>query len=123
MQYLILHRTVNANILCRAVICYLIVKCSQLRHLDKVPETLFRHYVIGDIKLKISRLLGEDGRPRIEASDVLPFKLFRTEIFEEQVQFRERVGDCRATEKSCAQILASPLLDCSDGVEKIEGAL
>ena len=77
----------------------------------------------GDIKLKISRLLGEDGRPRIEASDVLPFKLFRTEIFEEQVQFRERVGDCRATEKSCAQILASPLLDCSDGVEKIEGAL
>ncbi len=77
MQYLILHRTVNTNVLGGTVIRYLIVECRKLRHLDKVAETLLCHYMICDIKFKIRCFLGEDCRPSVEAPYLLPFKFFR----------------------------------------------
>ncbi len=77
MQYLVLCRTVNAYILRRAVIRDLVVECRQLRHFDKVTETLFLHNSIGDIKLEVGCFLCENRQPSVDAPYLLPFKFFR----------------------------------------------
>ena len=76
MQYLVLCRTVNAYILRRAVIRYLVVECRKLRHFDKVTETLFWAIPIGDIKLEVGCFLCENRQPSVDAPYILPFKLF-----------------------------------------------
>ena len=47
VKNLVLHRTVNAHILCRAVVRYLIVKCRQLRHLNEVQMCIRDRCSIG----------------------------------------------------------------------------
>jgi hypothetical protein len=85
VKNLVLHRSINTNIFGGAVIRYLIVECGKFRYLDKEPKSLLRHYMICDVELKISGLLGEDSRPCVEAPDVLSFKLIRTQVLEQQV--------------------------------------
>ena len=96
VQYLVLVRTVHAHILRRAVVGDFIVEGGKLRHFDEVAETLLLHDVVRHVELEVSGLLGENRRPRIEAADVLPLQLFRTQVLEEQVQLRQRVADGRA---------------------------
>ena len=82
VQYLILCRTVNTNILCRLIIGYLIVESRQLRHFDKVAETLLCHDTVRYVKLIVGCFLCEYRRPCVKTPDVLSFKFFRTQILE-----------------------------------------
>ena len=96
VQYLVPQRTVHAHVLRRAVVGNLVVEGGKLRHLDEVSETLLLHDVVGHVELEVGRLLGEDGRPCVEAPDVLPLQFLRAQVLEEQVQLRQRVTDGRA---------------------------
>ena len=123
MQHLVLGGTVHAHVLRRAVVRYLVVEGGKLRHLDEVAETLLLHDVVRHVELEVGRLLGEDGRPRVEAADVLPLQLLRAQVLEEQVQLRQRVADGRAGEERRPQILARALLYGAYGKEHIKGFL
>ena len=123
MQYLVLFRTIHAHILRRAVVRYLIVEHSQLRHFDKIAEAFFLHDVVSHIKFKIGCLLGKNSSPRIKATNILPLQLFRTKVLEQQVQFRQRVADGRARQECRTQILSRPFLNGTDGIEHIESFL
>ena len=120
MQYLVLVRSVHAHILCRAVVRYLVVERRQLRYLDEVAEAFLLHDVVRHIELEIRRLLGEDCRPCVKASYVLPFQLLRTQVLEQQVQLRQRVADGRARQERRPQILSRPLLDGADGKQQVQ---
>ena len=85
MKYLVLVRPVNAHILGCAVISYLVVESSQLRHLDEIAEAFFLDNPVGDIELKVGGFLCENRQPCVYAANILPLKLFRSEIFEEQI--------------------------------------
>ena len=74
VQYLVLVRSINTYILCRPIIGNLVIESGQLRHFDKVAETLLCDNAIRNIELKIGGLLCEDSRPCVKASDLLPFK-------------------------------------------------
>ena len=123
VQYLVLVRTVHAHILRRAVVGDFVVEGGKLRHLDEVAKTLLLHDVVRHVELEVSGLLGENRRPRIEAADVLPLQLFRTQVLEEQVQLRQRVADGRARKERSPQVLARPLLYGADGKEHVQGFL
>ena len=123
VQYLVLVRTVHAHILRRAVVSDFVVEGGKLRHLDEVAETLLLHDVVRHVELEVSGFLGENRRPRIEAADVLPLQLFRTQVLEEQVQLRQRVADGRARKERSPQVLARPLLYGADGKEHVQGFL
>lgn len=86
MKDLVLLWSVHANCLRRAIVGYLVVEGSKLRHFDKVSETLLLYDVVGDVKLEVGSLLGEDGRPRIEAADVLTLQLLGAQVLEKQIQ-------------------------------------
>ncbi len=85
VQYLVLLRTVHANVLRRAVVGYLVVERRQLRHLDEVAEAFLLHDVVRHVELEIGRLLGEDGSPCVEAADVLFLQRLRAQVLEQQV--------------------------------------
>ena len=68
---------------------YFVVEGSKLRHLDKVSETFLLHDVVGDVKLEVGSLLGEDGRPRIETADVLTLQFLGAQVLEEQIQLSQ----------------------------------
>ena len=123
VQYLVLVRTVHAHILRRAVVGDFVVEGGKLRHLDEVAETLLLYDVVRHVELEVGGLLGENRRPRIEAADVLPLQLFRTQVLEEQVQLRQRVADGRARKERSPQVLARPLLYGADGKEHVQGFL
>ena len=123
VKHLVLVRTIHTHILRRAVVGNLVVEGGQLRHLDEVTETLLLHHVVRHVELEIGGLLGEDGRPGIEAADVLPLQLLRAEILEEQVQLRERVADGGAGEERRPEVLARALLYGADGKEHVQGLL
>ena len=123
VQYLVLVGTDNAHVLRRAVVGDLVVERRQLRHLDEIPKTLFLNDVVRHGELEVGGLLGEDGRPRIEAADVLPFEFLGTQVLEEQVEFGERVGDGRTRKERRPQVLARPLLYRADGKEQVERLL
>ena len=65
-------------------------------------------------------LLGKYRRPRIETPYVLPFQLFRAQIFEQQVQLRQRIADGSAGKESRPQVLARALLYGADGKEHVQ---
>ena len=96
MQYLVLLRTVHANVLRRAVVGYLVVERRQLRHLDEVAEAFLLHDVVRHVELEVGRFLCEDCRPCVETADVLLLQRFRSQVLEQQVQFRERIADGRS---------------------------
>ena len=96
VQYLVLVRTVHAHILRCAVVRYLVVERRQFRHLDEVAEASLLHDVVRHVELEVRRLLGEYRRPCVEAADVLLLQRLRTQVLEQQVQFRQRVADGRA---------------------------
>ena len=110
VQNLGLLRTVHAHVLRRAVVSDLVVEGGKFRHFDEIAETLLLHDVVRHVELEVSRLLGEDGRPRIKAADVLPFQLLRAQVLEKQIQFRQRVADGRAGEERRPQVLARAFL-------------
>ena len=62
MKDLVLLWSVHTNRLCRAIVGYLVVESSKLRYLDEVSETLLLYDVVGDVKLEVGSLLGEDCR-------------------------------------------------------------
>ena len=120
VQYLVLGRAVNAHILRRAVVRDFIIEGGKLRHFDEVAETLLLDHIVRHVKFKIRRLLGKYRRPRIETPYVLPFQLFRAQIFEQQVQLRQRIADGSAGKESRPQVLARALLYGADGKEHVQ---
>ena len=86
---LIFLRSVDADVFCRPVIGDLSVERCQLRHFDKIAETLFLYDFVSDGKLIVHRLLGEDGSPRVKGLDLLCFEGLGTQILEQQVQLRK----------------------------------
>ena len=123
VEHLVLVGAIHADVLRRAVVGNLGVERRQLRDFDEVAEALFLHDVVRYRELEISGFLGEDRRPRIERVDILPFQLFWAQVFEQQVQLRQRVADGRARQERRAQILARALLYGADGIEHIERLL
>ena len=123
MQYLVIFRTIHAHVLRRAVVRYLIIEHSQLRHFDKIAEAFFLNDVVSHIKFKIGCLLGKNSSPRIKATNILPLQFFRTKVFEQQVQFRQRVADGRARQECSPQVLSRPFLNGTDGIKHIESLL
>ena len=89
MKNLVLLWSVHTNRLRRTIVGYLVVEGSKLRHLDKVSETFLLHDVVGDVKLEVGSLLGEDGRPRIETADVLTLQFLGAQVLEEQIQLSQ----------------------------------
>ena len=86
MKDLVLLRSVHTNRLRRTIVGYLVVEGSKLRHFDEVSETLLLHDVVGDVKLEVGSLLGEDCRPRIETADVLTLQFLGAQVLEKQIQ-------------------------------------
>ena len=86
MKNLVLLWSVHAYSLRRTIVGYLVVEGSKLRYLDEVSETLFLYDVVGDVKLEVGSLLGEDCRPRIETADVLTLQFLGAQVLEEQIQ-------------------------------------
>lgn len=123
VQYLILVWSVHTYILRRAVVGNLVVEGGKLRHLDEIAKTLLLNDIVRYVELKIGRLFGEDGSPSIETADVLPFQFVGAQVFEEQVQFRQTVGNGRARKERSPQVLARPLLYGADGKEHVQGFL
>ena len=89
MKDLVLLRSVHANRLRCAIVGYLVVESCKLRYLDEVSETFLLYDVVGDVKLEVGSLLGEDGRPRIETADVLTLQFLGAQILEEQIQLSQ----------------------------------
>lgn len=82
MKNLVLLWSVHTNRLRRAIVGYLVVESSKLRYLDEVSETLLLYDVVGDVKLEVGSLLGEDCRPRIETADVLTLQFLGAQVLE-----------------------------------------
>lgn len=91
MQNLVLARTVDADVFGRAIVRNLGVESRQFGHLDEVTETLLLHDLVGHGELVVDAFLGEHGGPGIERADVLPFEFLGTQIFEQQIELRQRV--------------------------------
>ena len=89
MKNLVLLWSVHANRLRRAIVGYLVVEGCKLRYLYKVSETFLLHDVVGDVKLEVGSLLGEDCRPRIEAADVLTLQFLGAQVPEKQIQLSQ----------------------------------
>ena len=123
MEYLVLVGTIHTHILRRAVVGNLGIERRQLRHFDEVAETFFLHDVVRYRKLEIGGLLGEDRRPCVERVDVLSRQFFRSQVFEQQVQLRQRVADGCTRQERRTQILARALLYGANGIEHIERLL
>ena len=86
MKDLVLLRSVHTNRLRRTIVGYLVVEGSKFRHFDEISETLFLYDVVGDVKLEVGSLLGEDCRPRIETADVLTLQFLGAQVLEKQIQ-------------------------------------
>ena len=120
MEYLVLLRTVDADVLGRTIVGDLRIEGCQFRDFDEVAEPLFLYDLVGYGELVVDGLLGEDGRPRVERADVLPLQLFRTQVFEQQIQLRQGVGNGRAGEERSSQIAPRALLYGTQGEEHVE---
>ena len=82
MQYLVLLRSVNADVLCSAKIANLRIECSQLRHLNECPKPLFLNDVVCDGKLIVGGLLGKYRSPCVETVNALLLQGLRAQVFE-----------------------------------------
>ncbi len=125
-QYLLLFRTVNTDIGGGSVIRYLIVERRKFRHLDEIAETLLLNDVVCHGKFKVGGFLGENSRPCVKTPNILHFKRIGTQVFEQQIQLRQRIGDC-CTRKECGtEVFAGTLLngsDCEQQVKRTVAAL
>lgn len=95
------------------------IKRRQFGHLNEGTEAFLLNDVVGDRKLVVGGLLRENRRPRIETVNALLFECLWTQVFEQQIEFRQRVADGRTTEERCPQVLARPLLNGADGKEHV----
>ena len=120
VQYLVLARAVDTDVLGRAEIRNFRIKSRQLRNLDEIAEAFFLHDLVGDRELVIDALFGEYGGPCVEGADVLPVERLRTQVFEQQIQLREGVGNGRPRQKCRPQIAPRALLYGSEGKEHVE---
>ena len=100
MQYLVLLRSVDTDVLGSAKIANLRIKGCQFWHLDEGAEPLFLNDVVCDGELVVSLFLGKDGCPSIETVDALLLQSLRTEVFEKQIQFCQTVGNGRSRKES-----------------------
>ena len=116
MQHDIHVRTVETDILTRAVVGNLVIKGGQLRHLHKIAETLLLNDGIGHGELIVGGLLGIDSRPGIKAMDALLLHRLRTEVLEQQIQLRQGVADGRTAQERRTKVLARAVLDGSQGI-------
>ena len=91
MQYLVLLRTVDTDVLGSAEIANLRIERSQLRYLNECPKPLFLNDVVRDGELIVCRLLGKDGCPCIKAVDTLLLQSLRAQILEQKIQFRQTI--------------------------------
>ena len=123
VQYLVLVRTVHTHVLRRAVVGDFVVKGGKFGHFDEVAKTLLLHHVVCHVELEVGCLFGKNCRPCVETPNILPFQFLRAQIFEEQVQFRQTVGNGRAGQERSPQVLSRTLLYSSYGKEHIQGFL
>ena len=120
MENLVLLGPIDTHRLRCAVVGYLVVEGSKFRHLDEIAESFLLYDVVGDVKLEVGGLLGEDRRPRIEATDVLTLQFLGAEVFEEEIQLRQRVADGRSRQEGRSQVSACTFLYSADGKEHVE---
>ena len=123
MQDFVLFGTVYADVLGGAVIGYLVVKLRQLGHFDKIAETLFLYNIVRYRKFVIGRFFGINRRPRVKRTDVLFFQCFGAKVFEQKIEFRQRITDDGSRKKRRSQIFARPFLNGADGKEHIHRPL
>ena len=119
MQYLILFRAVDTDVLGSAKIANLRIKGCQLRHFNKSSEAFLLNDVVCDGELIVGRLLRKDGCPCVKAVDTLLFQSLRAQILEQKIQFRQTIGNGRSRKKCCSQVLAGPLLYGTNGKEHV----
>ena len=86
-------RTLQTDISCSFIICYLIIKSSQLRNLNKLPKSLLHHHLTCHVDLIVTGLSGEDSSPSIKAMYVLCCQSLWTQVLEQQIKLRQRVTD------------------------------
>lgn len=123
MQYLVFVRSVDTDVLGRAEIRNFRIKSRQLRNLDEIAEPFLLHDLVGDRKFVIDALFGEYGGPCVEGADVLPVECFRTQVFEQQIQLREGVGNGRPRQKCRPQIAPRAFLYGSESKEHVKRPL
>ena len=123
VQYLVLLRTVDADVGCGTEVGNLGIERGEFRNLDEVTETLFLHHLVGDGELVIDGLPGKHRRPCIKGVDPLTLQLPGTQVLEEQVQFGQRVGNGGSRQEGGSQILAGALLDGTQGEQHVERTL
>ena len=116
-------RTLQAHVGSGLVVGDLVIEGAQLRHLDKLTETLLHHDAARYVDLIVAALTGKDGGPRIKAVDVLHGHGLRTEVLEQQVQLRKAVADGRAGEEGGTEVTARALLNGTDGVLEVTRTL
>ncbi len=115
--------TVESYVLACTVVRNLIIEGGQLWHFHKIAEALFLYDGIGHVELIVGGLLRIYRCPCIEAVDALLRHCLRTQVLEQQVQFRQTVADGSAAQESSTQIFARTVLDRADGIEKVQGLL
>ena len=91
MQYLILLRSVDTDVLGSAKIANLRIEGGKFWHLNEGPKPLFLNDVVCDGELIVGRFLGKDGCPCVKAVDTLPLQSLRTKILEQQIQLRQTI--------------------------------
>ena len=112
-------RSVDADVLRCPVISDLSVERRQLRHFDKIAETLFLHDLVGHGELKVRAFLGIYGGPTVKAGDSLPFHFSGAKVFEKQVKLGQTVGDGRTRQEGGPQVLAGAFLNGTDGKKQV----
>ena len=123
VQYLVLFRTVDADVGCGAEVGDLGIERSEFRNLDEVAETLFLHHLVGDGELVIDGLPGKHRRPCVKGVDPLTLQFPGAQVLEEQVQLGQRVGNGGSRQEGGSQVLAGALLDGAQGEEHVERTL
>ena len=123
VQYLVLLRAVDADVLRRAEVGDFGIERGEFGHLDEIAEAFLLHNLVGHGKLIVDGLAREHRRPCVEGADALPFQFVGAQVFEQEVEFGQRVADGRTRQEGGSQVLAGALLDGADGEEHVERAL
>ena len=96
MQNFMFLRTVDPDVLRRAEIADFGVERSQFGDFDKGAESLLLDNLVGHRKFIVGAFPGKDGCPCVERSDSLLFERLRSQVFEQQIQLGQTVGNGRS---------------------------
>ena len=86
VQYLVLLRAVDADVLRRAEVGNLGIERGEFGHLDEIAEAFLLHNLVGHGKLVVNGLACEHRRPCVEGADALPLQFVGAQVFEQEVQ-------------------------------------